>query len=187
MPSFSKMGTQSSRTESKPRGSRSVTVDTVENSWKTKIAHEPDLWFEYDVEGNYAVNLRCILCREYESSIRGMKYFNPAWVTGSTNYRSSNPVDHATGDPHQEAVRLYHRHCKTAGRERQPVDKSQKTIPHSMAGLMQKTREQLAKKFDIAYFVCKEEMPFTKYEKLVTLESKHGVDLCNEAVLWNIC
>lgn len=149
-----------------------VTVDTVENSWKTKIlaAYEPELWFEYDVEGNYAVQLRCILCRKYESSIRGMKASNPQWTTGSTNYQSSNPIDHATGDPHKEALRLYHRDCKTAGRER-PVNKGQKTISQTLAGLTQKSQEQLAKKFDITYFVGKEEMPFTKYEKLVALAS----------------
>ena len=37
-------------------------------------------------------------------------------------------------------------------------------------------QEQI-KKFELAYFVAKEELPFTLYKDLVTLEKHHGVDI----------
>ena len=33
----------------------------------------------------------------------------------------------------------------------------------------------LKKKFDISYFVVKEELPLAKYEKLIALKKRHGV------------
>ena len=33
------------------------------------------------------------------------------------------------------------------------------------------------KKFDIAYFVAKEKLPFQKYPRICELEAKHGVNL----------
>ena len=35
------------------------------------------------------------------------------------------------------------------------------------------------KKFDIAYFVAKKELPFAVYEDLIALKKHHGVDLGN--------
>ena len=37
--------------------------------------------------------------------------------------------------------------------------------------------ERMKKSFDLAYFIANEELPLVKYESLVKLETKHGVDL----------
>ena len=39
------------------------------------------------------------------------------------------------------------------------------------------TEKRLRRKFEIAYFLCKENMPFTKMEVICQLEESHGVDL----------
>ena len=36
---------------------------------------------------------------------------------------------------------------------------------------------QLKRKFEIAYFLCKQNLPFTKMAPLCAFEEKHGVDL----------
>ncbi|ESO94727.1 hypothetical protein LOTGIDRAFT_160960 [Lottia gigantea] len=56
-------------------------------------------------------------------------------------------------------------------------DKNQRTIGDCFSGLTDKIKTQMCKKMEIAYFVGKNELPFTMYEAIVELESKHGVDL----------
>ena len=42
---------------------------------------------------------------------------------------------------------------------------------------LSKEQEVFKKKFDISYFVVKEEMPLIKYEKIIELQKRHGVRL----------
>lgn len=44
-----------------------------------------------------------------------------------------------------------------------------------MANLNESTRNDLVRKFQVAYFVAKEELPLTKYEKILALEELHGI------------
>ena len=106
--------------------------------------------------------------------------FNPTWVHGSKNYKSSNAVDHAKSDPRQAAMKYHRRDKQKQGEEfcTFPLPKGQQTIYQSIAAMTERDREQLKKKFEIAYFVCKEELPVSKYEKIIQLEEKlHGVDI----------
>ena len=48
-------------------------------------------------------------------------------------------------------------------------------IQSSTAG-DQRTAEQVKKKFEVSYFVAKEEMVFKKYPAILKLEEMHGVD-----------
>ena len=44
---------------------------------------------------------------QFREHIEGMQYFKEDWMTGSTNYTSSNAVDSAEGVPHKEAMKHY--------------------------------------------------------------------------------
>ena len=48
--------------------------------------------------------LYCSACRQFEDRIQGMKNFSMAWVTGSTNQKSSNVVDHVNNEQHKAAM-----------------------------------------------------------------------------------
>ena len=41
--------------------------------------------------------------------------------------------------------------------------------------LTQNQQDDLNRKFDVAYFLVKEELPLSKYEKILALEKRHGV------------
>ena len=43
--------------------------------------------------------------------------------------------------------------------------------------LSKEQEEVFRKKFDVSYFVVKEEMPLIKYENIIELEKRHGVRL----------
>ena len=43
--------------------------------------------------------------------------------------------------------------------------------------MSEKEQSSLLKKIEVAHFVAYEEMAFTKYEKLIKLEERHGVPL----------
>ncbi len=62
--------------------------------------YDPKMWLTYDVNGEYAENLKCKVCTTFENQIKGMYRYNATWVNGSTNYKSSNAVDHANSEPH---------------------------------------------------------------------------------------
>ena len=42
--------------------------------------------------------LWCAVCRRFEERIRGVKNFSNVWITGSSNHKCSNVLDHARSD-----------------------------------------------------------------------------------------
>ena len=65
-------------------------------------------------------SLWCQVCRDYENRIVGRRNFSQAWITGSSNQRTSNVTDHAKSEQHETAMSL----MKTAQAKasRQPVE-----------------------------------------------------------------
>ena len=87
---------------------RKVTVTTF-NKWKMQFErdHNTLSWLRCDVskEDKTVVEmLSCEACRKHEDSITGMKNFSSAWITGSSNQKMSNIVDHATSEQHRAAM-----------------------------------------------------------------------------------
>lgn len=74
-------------------------------------------------------------------------------------------------------------HIKCA--EREAVRKSEETQGSSFVGpivdcvrkMDSNLEEQIRKLLNTAYFVCKEEMPFTSYPSLIKLQEKNGLDV----------
>ena len=50
-------------------------------------------------------------------------------------------------------------------------------IAQALSKLPEEEKGKLRKKFDSAYFVATEKLPFTKYPGICELEVRHGVDL----------
>ncbi len=94
---------------------RNVTVTTF-NKWKTQFErdHSTLSWLRCDVskEDKTVIEmLWCEACRKHEDGITGMKNFSKAWITGSSNQKTSNIVDHAI--PMSNTVRLWYEYALT--------------------------------------------------------------------------
>ena len=89
-------------------------------------------------------------------------------------------IEHAKGEPHKKAYDL---HLKEQGLF--ICQCSEVSNPNSggmLRGLdvmKQKDFEKTKKKFETMYFVVKEELPITKFSKILELEERHGVELRN--------
>lgn len=158
--------------------SRNLTCATVER-WKNQDLAQYDAasWLIYDSEkskkGQYCTALKCKACIQYESVIKNRAKFSRAYIDGSTNFRLTNVVHHANSDIHKLALSFYN---KQQGQLPPPCGDSNKlNQPRLDFSLTPQQLEDLKMKFDIAYFVVKEGLPLSKYEKLIALEKRHGV------------
>ena len=73
-----------------------VKYKTVEENWveKSLAPFDARIWLQYDKDREYATNLCCKVCTQFREHIEGIQYFKEDWITGSTNYCSSNKTDH---------------------------------------------------------------------------------------------
>ena len=117
-----------------------------------------------------ATTLKCNVCTEFVSKIR--KNFSKKWIVRADSVRISNVRDHARNDQHAHAMSLLKKQrSQSAGLG--PL--SYAPIAQAFNKLSDVEREQLRVKFDIAYFVAIENLPYTKYPKICELEMRHGV------------
>ena len=92
------------------RSKRQVTVATCEK-WQREFDRDYQtlLWLRCDVNmANRSLidTLWCDVCRIYQAKIRYKRNFSAVWVTGSTNHKSSNVVDHGKSMDDSEKEKL---------------------------------------------------------------------------------
>ena len=154
---------------------RKVTITTF-NKWKTQFDRDHNMvsWLRCDVskEDKTLVEfLHCEACKKHEGAITGMKSFSKAWITGSSNQKTSNIFDHATSEQHRAAmVRV---RADAARASNQPVT-SYCPIARSLLVMDEAVQRRMKKKFDICFVMAKESLG---YPALHALEERHGVDL----------
>ena len=76
-------------------------------------------WLRCELDGDktHVASLYCEVCPKYEPSIQLLCNFSQAWMTGSTNLKCSNVIDHATSDMHKAAMAKKKADCaKASGR-----------------------------------------------------------------------
>lgn len=94
--------------------SRNPTCATVVR-WKYQdlAQYEAVSWLTYDSKktkrGQYYTALKCKICSQLESVVKNRPKFWRTFIDGSTNFRLSNVVDHATSDTHKLALSLYNK------------------------------------------------------------------------------
>ena len=162
-----------------PAKPRTVTIDTIEKSWYNNVLAKYDGkdWLRYEKEGAQAVNLKCVVCSKYKDDLSLLKGFKDEWIKGSTNYRSSNALNHAESEQHKTAM---NRHLKAKGtsftdiNEKRKVE-GQQNIVDGLANMSKAEQDMINHRIEVAYFVAKEELPFAKYERLLALEEKQGL------------
>ena len=164
---------------------RVLKVATVERWINDDLAKDNgSIWLHYDADKQEHVEkLYCRVCQKYKQQLSTMKDFSNAWIIGSKNLKLSNAKDHANSNCHLRAFRLHANEIRTgSGGSLQMPEKlmpgpNQPTVIEGFSQMSEIAQEQLKKKFELAYFVAKKELPFTMYEDLVTLEKHHGVDI----------
>lgn len=129
-------------------------------------------------------SLNCSVCKTYGEKVKSLKNFSTVWAfSGSTNLRLSNAEDHARGEPHKRAMDLHFKEkkglCATERAEamKGTNDNGQQLITTGFANMQASDLATTKMKFEVAYFIAKEELPLAKYEQIVRLEEKHGVEI----------
>ena len=56
------------------------------------------------IAARLAGTLWCHVCREYKHKICSMKNYSDAWISGSTNQRTTIVLEHAASDQHKAAM-----------------------------------------------------------------------------------
>ena len=143
---------------------------------------------------NQVSSLKCEICKTYESYICGIKGFNSQWIEGSKRLLVGLAISHAEGEPHKKAMELFLKRRGVSLAERDAcinLEENQQTILTGISKMNKKDYERTKKKFDVAYFIAEEEMPMVKFESILSLEERHGVDIGtayrNRNVGWHFC
>ena len=109
---------------------------TVENWIEKSLAlFDARIWLQYNKDREYATNLHCKVCTQFRERIEGIQYFKEDWITGSTNYRSSNAIYHEEDVSHKEAMKHYKSVGKTHNEKR---DRNQQSIESDLARIIEK-------------------------------------------------
>ena len=174
--------------------SRNLTAAAA-NRWKTTslATYMASDWLVLNADNADCVtSLNCSVGKTYADRLKGMKNFSTAWAfTGSTNLRLSNAEDHARGEPHKKAMDLYLSEKGLSATDRAEfIVKSTPGQQNIALGIANMQASDLAKtrtKFEVAYFIAKEELPLKKFPKLLKLEEKHGVEIGNSYRSDNSC
>ncbi|KAL5506170.1 hypothetical protein EMCRGX_G007757 [Ephydatia muelleri] len=157
---------------------RQVTVSTFEK-WQREYDrdHQTLTWLkcEKDRENRSLVGtLWCHVCREYKHKICSMKSYSDAWISGSTNQRTTNVLEHAASDQHKAAMtclRTLHAKAKN-----EPVV-NYAPIASCLMTMQEPDQAQMRRKFDTCYLMAKEGIAFEKFPELCDLEERHDVDI----------
>ena len=97
--------------DSAKKAKRQVSVLTYK--WQTNNEQEYQmlswLWCDVDERDKSLVGLLwCAVCRRFEERISGVMNFLNVWITGSSNHKCSNVLDHARSNKHKAAMTRLH-------------------------------------------------------------------------------
>ena len=160
------------------RAKRQVSVATCEK-WQREFDQEYQslLWLCYDVDKadrSLVATLWCEVCRTYKEKICFMRNFSGVWVSGSTNHKSSNIVDHGKSEQHTTC--MAHMRADSARIQNKPVE-SYAPIARSLLVLDDREKEKIKRKFEICYVLAREGIAFLKYPPFHALAEIQGVEL----------
>ena len=136
---------------SKKAPKRQVTKSTFEK-WQREHERQYSMlsWLrcELNCDKVHIVSLSCAACKKYEPYIVPLKNFSKAWISGSSNLKVSNLLDHATSEVHKVAMtRMCANHAKASGES--PAMSS--TIGRYLSTIDKGTQARMRRKFDVCY------------------------------------
>lgn len=153
----------SSGTASAPEAKKRKVAYATFSKWKVDMDKECQTvtWLDCDTEvqagKRFVTKLRCSVCTKFKVKIEGQRNFSECWITGAESVRNSNIRDHARSDQHERAMNLLKRERAIASNA--PTS-SYAPIAQALSTISVGEREQLRRKFDIAYFLAIEKLSF---------------------------
>ena len=160
------------------KSKRQVSVATFEK-WQRQFDgdYQTLLWLRCTKDGTHkslVSTLWCDVCRQYEAKITGMRNFSDAWITGSTNHKSSNIVDHAKSEQHVSSMACMRTARAKANNER---IESYAPIARYLMTMNEGDKAKMKHKFEISYVLAREGIAFHKYPAFHCLAERQGVQL----------
>ena len=115
--------------------------------------HVADCDTEVQAGKRFVTTLRCNVCTKFKTRIESRRNFSERWIVGAESVRNRNIRDHARSDQHIHAINLLKQEQAMASNA--PTC-SYASIAQALSKIPDQEREQLHRKFDIAYFLAKE-------------------------------
>ena len=162
-----------------------VKCKTAEENWIPNSLHpliapfDVKIWLQYDKDGEYATNLCCKVCiHNLESTLKECSILKKiGWpdqpITPHPMQLIMQKVSHIK--------KPWNIIGKTHAEKR---DHNQQSIK---SGLARINVTLTHKKIETAYFIAKEELTLTKFERILALEKPHNVELDNPYCNNNMC
>lgn len=107
--------------------------------------------------------LQCSICEKFKDPIATRRNFSDRWIVGAESIQTSNICDHASADQHVHAMLLLK---KERAKADNCLSTSYAPIAQALSKLSELEMKQLRVKFDLAYFIAREKLAFSKYPKL---------------------
>ena len=157
-----------SRTQKETQNKRMVTRRTVER-WIVENDKQLDMtiWLKFETavgDRKHVSALKCGVCIQVKERLVSLHNYNPAFINGFMNTRTSVFKEHAETEMHKRAMALYRKQHSTNVCDDAPIAKC--LLQPSMDEV---TRVKLKRKFEIAYLIAKENMAFKKMKPFFSL------------------
>lgn len=152
-----------------PNKKRALTVSTVQK-WiaENDKALNTTTWLKYETTGRtYVEAMKCSVCIRFKDKLQGMRNFKPGFIDGSRNLRASSFKDHAASDMHARAMLLLRKESSSSVVDYAPIAKA-------LCRLDPATFATVSKKFEVAYFIAKENLALVKMKSLCELIERQG-------------
>jgi hypothetical protein len=135
---------------------RKVTITTF-NKWKAQFERDYNMlsWLRCDAAKEDKTVVEMLWCKAYrkhEDKITSMKNFSKAWITGSSNQKTSNIVDHTMSEQHRAAMVQVRPDVARASNQ---LLTTYSPIARSLTVMDEAVQGRMKRKFDICYVMAK--------------------------------
>ena len=150
---------ESSSSEGPPAKKRSVSRTAAEK-WVAEYdcTLNTIVWLKFNMaDRDHVASLRCAVCTQFKDKLVLMRNFRPAFIGGTTNVQTSTFREHAATGMHERAMGLFKKQQSSSVCEYAPI-----TAALLQPSMDKATCTRTKRKFDVAYIIAKESLPFTK-------------------------
>ena len=136
------------------------TVEKWEKDLKVKLSK--------DLEGDFVTKVKCMLCTKHVDSIKHRKTFTQIWIDGLQSVKKDSIQKHLEREAHTKTNKLEQKRQLSAVGFKEKVVKDT-PIGRGLTKTREKDLETLRICFNSAYYLVKQERPFSDYPNLITL------------------
>ena len=119
-----------------------------------------------------------------------MPSYPKAFIVGSKNFKKSAVEDHTKSKPYMKAYWLFLHSQGVALKKRAKYFSFNAGNESIVSGFLKKDPKDLSVikiKFEVAYFGANNELPFSKYKEVLSLEKHHSVQMSDSYISDTVC